>query len=102
MRKVTIAVAALTLLVAGYVLAQVTSAKLPTIPERRTTMTLTPIEGQTPSVNVTTTPEVQILDKVGLRVEGSHDGRVYGTLVANINGKWVDVQLGGTNMRAGQ
>ena len=102
MRKASIAVAALTLLVAGYVLAQVTSAKLPTVPERRTTMTITTTDGQTPIVNVTTPESVKILDKVGLRVQGTHDGRVYGTLVANVDGKWVDVQLGSTNVRAGR
>jgi hypothetical protein len=100
MRKVSIAVAALTLLVAGYVLAQVTSARLPTVPDK--TFTLTIPAGQTPALTPAAPQQVQILDKVGLRVEGSHDGRVYGTLVANVNGQWVDVQLGSTNIRAGR
>jgi hypothetical protein len=102
MRKVTIAVAALTLLVAGYVLAQVTSAKLPTVPERRTTFTMTTTTDGQPVVSTATPGSVKILEKVGLRVQGSHDGRVYGTLVANVDGKWVDVQLGSTNVRAGR
>jgi hypothetical protein len=79
MRKASMAVAALTLLVAGFVLAQVTTVKLPTTPQ-----------------------QLPINDKVALRVEGTHDGRVYGTLVVNVDGKWVDVQLGTSNVRAGR
>lgn len=103
MRKFTIAVAALTLLVAGYVLAQVTSAKLPTVPDRRTTLTLTTTpEGGTETIGVLAPQPLPINDKVALRIEGTHDGRVYGSLVVNVNGKWVDVQLGSANVRAGR
>jgi hypothetical protein len=101
MRKVTIAFAAFTLLVAGFVLAQVTTAKLPTVPDRTTTITISPnATGATETIAVSTSQPLAINDKVALRIEGSHDGRVYGTLVVNVNGQWVDVQLGSSNVRA--
>jgi hypothetical protein len=43
----------------------------------------------------TTTKEPFTLtnEAVGLRVSGTREGRVVGTLVAKIDGKWVEVQL---------
>jgi hypothetical protein len=43
---------------------------------------------------------VRISDQLALRIEGTHDGRVFGTLVTNVNGQWVDVHLSSTNIRA--
>jgi hypothetical protein len=87
MRKVTLAVAALTLLVAGFVLAQVTTAKTPVI-----TMVgeneVKPVEN------------IQLSQNLRLRIEGQHDGRVIGTLMANVDGQWVEVVLASKNMRA--
>jgi hypothetical protein len=43
---------------------------------------------------------MRISEQLGLRIEGTHDGRVIGTLVANVDGKWVDVHLASSNIRA--
>jgi hypothetical protein len=103
MRKVRIAVAALTLLVAGYVLAQVTTDKglgdqppqtfrvFPAMPEQAQVAPAIAIPKQEP---------MRISEELGLRIEGRHDGRVVGTLVAKVNGAWVDVHLASTNIRA--
>ena len=32
-------------------------------------------------------------DALGLKVVGQHDGRLVGTLVAKVDGKWVEVQF---------
>ena len=88
MRKVTLAVAALTLLVAGFVLAQVTAVGAPAeVP------VITPAQVR-PGQNV------QISRDLRLRIEGQHDGRVIGTLMANVDGHWVEVILASKNMRA--
>ena len=84
MRKVTIALAALTLLVAGFVLAQVTEVGAPAV---------TPAQVR-PGQNV------QLSRDLRLRIEGERDGRVIGTLMANVDGQWVEVILASKNMRA--
>ncbi|MEA2465189.1 MAG: hypothetical protein QOJ98_2936 [Acidobacteriota bacterium] len=102
MRKVTVAVIALTFLVAGYVLAQVATAK----EEPRTfhVFPLTPGQQQQDAAMkkgaVTQAEPMRISEELGLRIEGRHDGRVMGTLVAKVNGTWVDVHLASTNIRA--
>ncbi|HEY0160055.1 MAG TPA: hypothetical protein VGF28_22400 [Thermoanaerobaculia bacterium] len=95
MRKVTLAVAALTLLVAGFVLAQVAS------PDAGKPRDLT-LFAVPKSQNGTVTPvgNVQLSQNLRLRVEGQHDGRVIGTLMTNVNGQWVEVILASKNMRA--
>lgn len=104
MRKLSLSLAALTLLIAGFVLAQVTSAKLPAAPDRMKTLTIvTTTDGATETIGVLTSPaERPVTQQLALRIEGTHDGRVYGTLVAQVDGKWVDVQLASFNTRAGR
>jgi hypothetical protein len=101
MRKVTLAVAALTFLVAGFVLAQVSTAQQ----EPRTfhIFPLTPEQEQQAAAMKKPVPQgetMRISEDLGLRIEGRHDGRVVGTLVAKVNGKWVDVYLASSNVRA--
>jgi hypothetical protein len=36
--------------------------------------------------------------EIGLRIKGRHQGRVVGTLVAKVDGKWVEVQLAPQDM----
>jgi hypothetical protein len=107
MRKVTLAVAALTFMVAGYVLAQVTPEKGLGEEARPRTFRVFPVapEQAAPQVQAPKVPKLQqqpmrISEELGLRIEGTHDGRVVGTLVANVDGKWVDVHLASTNIRA--
>ncbi len=88
MRKVTLAFAALTLLVAGFVLAQVTAVGAPAEAPGASLAQVRP--GQ----------NVQISKDLRLRIEGQHDGRVIGTLMANVDGQWVEVILASKNMRA--
>jgi hypothetical protein len=88
MRKLTISAAALTLLVAGFVLAQVTATP-PTL------KVFTPAQ----TTAAKSTRDVP-LDDVRLRIEGERDGRVIGTLMVKVNGQWVDVVLASKNMRA--
>ena len=101
MRKVTLAVAALTLLVSGYVLAQVTTAK-----EEPRTLRVFPLspeqvqQDEAMKVQIAQAEPMRISEDLGLRIEGRHDGRVVGTLVAKVNGAWVDVHLASTNIRA--
>jgi hypothetical protein len=98
MRKVTLALSAVLLLAAGYVLAQVRE------PERQlhvfnmpdgTTVTTTASPTTIPAAN----EPVPINNQLALRVEGRHDGRVVGTLVVKVGDQWVDVQLASANMR---
>lgn len=41
-------------------------------------------------------------DALGLRVSGRHHGRVVGTLVAKIDGEWVEVQFAPQDFLAGR
>lgn len=86
MRKsLLIAVAAVLLLATGYLIAQTTTAEMPR------TITLTQ-RGQTVKIN----------DQLALKVVGMHHGRVVGTLVANVDGQWVEVQFAPQNQLVGQ
>ncbi|HYO76104.1 MAG TPA: hypothetical protein VE010_06535 [Thermoanaerobaculia bacterium] len=100
MRKVTVAALALTFLVTGFVVAQVTAANA----EQPKTFSIFPKmpAANAPAVAPAATPAdtLQLNDKLALRVEGSHDGRVIGTLLTNVNGQWVEVVLASKNMRA--
>ena len=98
MRKVTLSLIALTLLVAGFLLAQVTTAKA--VSEApRTFSVVTPV-GESPA-QMRLPQHVQLTESdLRLRIEGEHDGRVIGTLMANVNGQWVEVILASKNMRA--
>jgi hypothetical protein len=99
MRKVTVAVIALTFLVAGYVLAQVSTAK----EDPRTLRMFPQMQQEAPKVpQIPQAEPLRISEELGLRIEGRHDGRVVGTLVAKVNGAWVDVHLASYNMRVGQ
>ncbi len=103
MRKVTVLAAALTFLVAGYVLAQVTTAK-----EEPRTFRVFPLspeqerQAEAMKVQLPQGEPMRISEDLGLRIEGRHDGRVVGTLVAKVNGQWVDVHLASYNMRVAQ
>lgn len=105
MRKVTVAVIALTFLVAGYVVAQVSTAK----EEPRTLRVIQLSPGQVQqdeamkkAPQIPQAEPLRISEELGLRIEGRHDGRVVGTLVAKVNGDWVDVHLASYNMRVAQ
>lgn len=52
------------------------------------------------SITVGDSKTLVVLEDVGLRVDGEHDGRVVGTLVAKVNGEWVPVELTSTNALA--
>ena len=41
-------------------------------------------------------------DALALRVQGRHHGRVVGTLVAKVNGEWVEVQFAPQDSLAGR
>jgi len=90
------AVIAASALVATAILAQ-HHASLPSKPVQRQTMMVTP-HGSSTSVEELNS--VVVLEDVGLRVDGEHDGRVVGTLVAKVDGRWVAVELSSTNARA--
>jgi hypothetical protein len=98
MRKVTLAVAALTLLVAGFVLAQVTA--IPPAAEKPQDFTVFNLPGKAAVAQVRQAESIQISRDLRLVVEGEHDGRVIGTLMANVDGQWVEVILASKNMRA--
>lgn len=86
MRKLTLLFAAITLLVAGYLLAQtsaVTGAKVTVV---------TP--GGTSEALALTTNPIGINDKLAVRIEGVQDGKVIGKLVVKVEGQWVEVELG--------
>jgi hypothetical protein len=91
MRKLTYAACALALLAAGFLLAQ-------SVPVSRTAMTTT-TDGAIVSLQGGSARPV-VNGDVAIRIEGTHDGRVVGTLVVKVDGKWVDVQLASANMRA--
>lgn len=104
MRKISIALVALALLTTGYVVAQVTTANLPSTPGSVAKITVvTPGGGPAaaPSLQLPPAEPLPISDQIGLRIEGEHDGRVYGTLVVKVDGRWVDVQLASKVVRAG-
>lgn len=82
MRKLTLAAVALLCLGAGYGVAQTEKQDAPRPLQ---------IEMGTP---------VGLTDDLALRVERMHDGRVIGTLMAKVDGRWVEVHLASANMRA--
>ena len=96
MRKITIALVAVLLLTTGFVLAQVSTANLPTTTSK---VTVTVPAGTT-SVTLAKPNEPIPLTDLGLKIEGEHDGRVYGTLVVKVDGRWVEVQLASKSVRA--
>jgi hypothetical protein len=98
MRKLTIAVAALTLLVAGYVLAQTTPKTLPFFKPPADAAVNTTAEAKLHQALPAGT--MAINDHLALRIEGMHDGRAMGTLLTKVNGQWVEVMLASKNMRA--
>ena len=100
MRKTTICLAALSLLLTGFVIAQVTSAKA--VPQSENPFRIfTTTDGKIVQPKPKAAPPIpiQFADDVAIRIEGTHDGMVLGTLVARVDGKWVDVQLASKNMR---
>jgi hypothetical protein len=95
MRKVTLALSAVLLLAAGYVIAQVKE------PERQIQIFKLP-DGTTTAATTTIPPTnepVPINNQLALRVQGRQDGRVVGTLVVKVGDQWMDVQLASANMR---
>lgn len=101
MRKATICLAALSLLLTGFVIAQVTSAKA--VPQPESTFRIfTTTDGKIVQPDAKPAPiPLHFADDVAIRIEGTHDGMVLGTLVARVDGQWVDVQLASKNMRLG-
>lgn len=99
MRKAALCLAALSLLLTGFVVAQVTSAKAIATPQPTLTI-LTTTDGKIVQTQPHAEPiPVQLAEDVAIRIEGTHGGQVLGTLVARVNGKWVDVHLASKNMR---
>jgi hypothetical protein len=96
MRKLTTALAALTLLAAGFVLAQ---AQTPAKTETRV-VPFFKAPAEAPRDKNLPTNALQINSELALRVEGMHDGRAMGTLLMKVNGQWVEVMLASKNMRA--
>jgi hypothetical protein len=84
MRKLSFLLAALTLLAAGYLLAQtaVTTTKVTAIAPN----------GATQAVALSASP-VGINSTLAVRIESVEDGKVVGKLVAKIEGQWVEVKL---------
>jgi len=85
MRKLTLLFAVLTLLAAGYLLAQtaVTATKVTAIAPN----------GATQAVALSASP-VGINSTLAVRIESVEDGKVVGKLVAKVEGQWVEVKLG--------
>lgn len=83
MRKsLLIAVAAVLLVATGYLIAQTTTATTTFVPPPK--------------------PAVKVNDKLAIKVVGTtRQGRVIGTLMANVNGQWVEVQLAPQDSLAG-
>ena len=71
--------------------AQIEGAKLITSPQ--TTFTITTDTAGRILSSTEIKPETLTTPDVGLKVVGRHSGRVVGTLVAKIDGEWVEVQL---------
>ncbi len=92
MRKLTTAVAALTLLAAGFVLAQNQPRSTPFFKPSAETAAAAPKEQLPPGT-------MRINDTLALRIEGMHDGRAMGTLLTKVKGQWVEVLLTSKNMR---
>ncbi len=85
MRKLTLLLAALTLFVAGYLLAQTSAVNA-------TKVTAIAPNGSTQAVALSASP-VGINSTLAVRIEGVEDGRVVGKLVAKVEGQWVEVKL---------
>ena len=85
MRKLTLLLAALTLFVAGYLLAQTSVVN-------GTKVTAVSPAGATQAVALSTNP-VGINENLAVRIEGVEDGKVVGKLVAKVEGQWVEVKL---------
>jgi hypothetical protein len=105
MRKITFALVAVLLLTSGYVLAQVTTANLPSTAPTTSKVTVVVPKGSDPAaaaqaLQIKPAEPLPISDQLALRIEGEHDGRVYGTLVVKVDGRWVDVQLASKAIRA--
>lgn len=85
MRKFTFLLAALTLLAAGYLLAQATAVT-------GTKVTAIAPNGATQSLALSASP-VGINNNLAVRIESVEDGRLVGRLVAKVEGQWVEVKL---------
>ena len=99
MRKLSFVFAALLLVAAGYLLAQEPELKVFTAPRKQPTV-------QQPAPTVQTVPALParatlINDKLALRVQGTQQGRVVGTLLVLQNGRWTEVMLAPQNILAG-
>jgi CBS domain containing-hemolysin-like protein len=100
-RSIQVAVALLVLVAfAAVVHAQMTSATLP--PSRPTEMTITTdTQGRVLSQSASPSdPLVLSGDQVGIRVAGVRNGKVFGTLVVKVDGKWSEVHVVGENTPA--
>ncbi len=102
MRKFTIAVTAVLCLVAALVPGQTAKKS-----DGRTLNVFTFPNGEAvtttadqPPVTLDASKPIALNDNLALRIEGMHDGRVMGTLVVKVDGRWVDVHLASKNMRA--
>ena len=73
--------------------AQVDKAKAVTKPQSTTTFTITTDTAGNILNSTEVKPQIVTTPDVGIRVDGRHSGRVVGTLVARIDGEWVEVQL---------
>ena len=85
MRKLTLLLAALTLLVGGYLLAQASAVN-------GTKVTAVSPAGAKQAVALSASP-VGINENLAVRIEGVEDGKVVGKLMAKVEGQWVEVKL---------
>ena len=98
MRKLSFVFAALLLVAAGYLLAQEPELKVFTAPKKQTTLQPAPTVQTVPALPAKAT---LINDKLALRVQGTQQGRVVGTLLVLQNGRWTEVMLAPQNILAG-
>lgn len=84
MRKLSFVFAALLLVAAGYLLAQEPELKFFTPPKKR---------AEVQTVPALPAKATLINDKLALRVQGTQQGRVVGTLLVLQNGRWTEVVL---------
>lgn len=95
MRKLSFAFVAILLVAAGYLFGQSTTTtaepelKFFTAPKHRTVVQTAPAQA-VPALPAQTT---LFNDKLALRVQGTRQGRVVGTLLVNQNGRWTEVVL---------
>ena len=96
MRKLSFAFVAILLVAAGYLFGQSTTTSEPEL--RFFTAPKHPTVTQTTTVPALPAKATLINDKLALRVQGTRQGRVFGTLLVLQNGRWTEVVLAPQDM----